>query len=831
MSNNIGRRTLNGENTAIFDSIDISTDLEIDGNLGIANQFVSKNENNVLSYNSIGSIHIDGALIGLTDIPLGDLPVAVLTERSTKFIPIIDTANNNVKKINLDILSQRYLQFVSVLKGLDGGSISLYNNLVPKNLEANNTPTHNLGLIDTATPANSRYFNDVISKTITLTNLQSISTNININGYLVPGSISDIGKTGSKFANIYSENFIGTLAGNANSADTSIALTGHFSSDIDSGTHNLVPSSTNILHNGNLGSSTNKFNKIFVGSVIADSITHSANMDMGGHNIHNIGGLTLSAGVLNLLGKPLQNFNSITFATGTTSMNIETMPIELETIKLYQRPTSPHTAISVEDNINIITGKILSATSVHTSNLRSDNIFSLAESTTDKINFNNPIAVDNLYEKTENSGINFNNSVSFSSGLHIDDISKISGNYINLNDPITVDNIHKLSAIADSKINFNDPVAIDNIHKLSAIANSKINFNDPITVDNIHKLSTVANTKINFNDPVAIDNIHKLSQEEGHYINIMDQMKTNNILPVDSSRSIGNSANPYLEMYSDHLYSINMSLALTSGSLITYGLLEYSHSKQYINNTQEGSTTANQLFREFDGELETTYMKLYQNGNEIQKTTKILTEKHHDLGVQDIYSGPRTDGTQYIAYRTACGVQAGGTQQDETYTQVNGRLDTGTADPIELLRIDNNLCKTSIMGGYGMPLIEINHHTKKITFKNTSSQNIIEIDFVSSKTIFKNTANQNIIEIDPQNSKTTLKDTAGKITTETDHTAKTTTFYNNESTQASLLTVKHDSTASSPFNYDHSKIPTDISGLNDGDVYLYFGYLKVYQTP
>ena len=733
MSNNIGRRTLNGENTAIFDSIDISTDLEIDGNPGIANQFVSKNENNVLSYNSIGSIHIDGALIGLTDIPLGDLPVAVLTDRSTKFIPIIDTADNNVKKINLDILSQRYLQFVSVLKGLDGGSISLYNNLVPKNLEANNTPTHNLGLIDTATPANSRYFNDVISKTITLTNLQSISNNININGYLVPGSISDIGKTGSKFANIYSENFIGSLAGNANSADTSIALTGHFSSDIDSGTHNLVPSSTNILINGNLGSSTNKFNKIFVGSVIADSITHSANMDMGGHNIHNIGGLTLSAGVLNLLGKPLQNFNSITFATGTTSMNIETMPIELETIKLYQRPTSPHTAISVEDNINIITGKILSATSVHTSNLRSDNIFSVEEDNTHKINFNNPIAVDNLYEKTLNSGINFNNSVSFSSGLHINDISKISGNYINLNDPITVDNIHKLSAIADSKINFNDPITVDNIHKLSAIANSKINFNDPVAIDNIHKLSAVANTKINFNDPVAIDNIHKLSQEEGHYINIMDQMKTNNILPVDSLRSIGNSANPYLEMYSDHLYSINMSLALTSGSLITYGLLEYSHSKQYINNTQEGSTTANQLFREFDGELETTYMKLYINGNADQKTTKLLTKKYHNTGIQDTYSGPRTDGTQYIAYRTGCGVKAGANQQDETFSQVIGRLDTTTVDPIEMIRIDNNLCKTSIMGGFGVPLIEFNHHLKTTTFKDTAGNLIMTVRHDKSK--------------------------------------------------------------------------------------------------
>ena len=291
----------------------------------------------------------------------------------------------------------------------------------------------------------------------------------------------------------------------------------------------------------------------------------------------------------------------------------------------------------------------------------------------------------------------------------------------------------------------------------------------------------------------------------------MDQMKTNNILPVDSSRSIGNSANPYLEMYSDHLYSINMSLALTSGSLITYGLLEYSHSKQYINNTQEGSTTANQLFREFDGEVETTYMKLYQNGNAIQKTTKLLTKKHHNTGIQDTYSGPRTDGSQYIAYRTGCGVQAGGNQQDETFSQVYGRLDSGTADPLEMIRIDNNLCKTSIMGGFGVPLIEINHNTKKITFKNTSSQNIIEIDFLGNKT--------------------TLKDTAGKITTETDHTAKTTTFYNNESTQASLLTVKHDSTASSPFNYDHSKIPTDISGLNDGDVYLYFGYLKVYQTP
>ena len=110
MSNNIGRRTINGENTAIFDSIDITGDgLAIDENFGLANQFLGKNINNQLTYKTFNLtdfftagnlITISGAVVSV-DLSLATTETEI--DCINDFIVFLKADNTN-KKISPDAL-------------------------------------------------------------------------------------------------------------------------------------------------------------------------------------------------------------------------------------------------------------------------------------------------------------------------------------------------------------------------------------------------------------------------------------------------------------------------------------------------------------------------------------------------------------------------------------------------------------------------------------------------------------------------------------------------------------------------------------------------------
>ena len=618
--------------------------------------------------------------------------------------------------------------------------------------QGNQDTTGNAETSTTASKLNSAFTANIDGGTHNISNLNLLTTtavntgnlgnsgnDINLSGILVPVSGGEnIGKTGSRFTHIYSTDFTGTnFNGLASTATVSYNLSGAFTSDIDAKLHSIIPESTNVAHNGDLGSATKRWNNIYAGNISATSISHTADMSMNNHKITEIKQLKLNPKVgevfnlgIDLEGGALTNFKSISFLAGVTTFDLADTILQLHQIGLHTASTEVD--IKILDNLKVSAGKYIKVNSIEAT---SGGVVDLGVK----------IKTDTIEEHTGGGGLTITPITSFSNGL-------ITSNITSSTADITIDSLKNLKATT---------FYIDAIHRLAGsgyitINNEmKISHTIPIsaTIDlgsSVAPFRTITGKDIDIQQDLRTNTIGEYST--GQKTSIINGLKTNTIgeYTLNNKTSIinglkTNTIDPYTGTditFTNNLVGLktsgtahlkNISLSETSGANTDYGLLEYSHSKQYIDSTQEGATSANLLFREFDGEVETTYMKLYINGNASQKTTKLLTKKQHNLGVQDTYSGPRTDGTQYIAYRTACGVQAGTDKNDETFSQVSGRLDSSTDDPIELIRIDNNLCKTTISGGYGVPLIEFNHHLKTTTFKDTAGNLIMTIRHDKSK--------------------------------------------------------------------------------------------------
>ena len=234
--NNINNNfnTISNENEIQISSLDILERLEVNGNAGTAGQYIGKGSTNQLEYKNIDLSKLEISDLGseLNQDIIDDGNGQVNSENRFALMIMDATLTNQVRYVLLgNFITNQFEERPGGLHFKDTLQVTKSTGSAMK-VEGNLTFRTCGGTILIQSKTSTNETNPLI--------LGSIHNKVQVKNHIdvFSDSVYSIGSATHKFVNVYAINFEGN-ATTAYTAESAVNLSGYFSGDIDSGTHNL----------------------------------------------------------------------------------------------------------------------------------------------------------------------------------------------------------------------------------------------------------------------------------------------------------------------------------------------------------------------------------------------------------------------------------------------------------------------------------------------------------------------------------------------------------------------------------------------------------------